>query len=162
MTEKIERWENRANRASGPSDWPEHPGHRHTPHTGVRPVGRCGQSRGCPGKTGRADCSSPSGERLHARFDRSSFSLCLEKRPAPARDAGMPGQRTAPGNSLICARFRCDRFRQRLNEPAAAAAAHLTALATGCSRFIRRPLVRCTFFMRSTPAFAGDLALFFW
>jgi hypothetical protein len=38
----------------------------------------------------------------------------------------------------------------------------LTAFATGRARFVGRPLVRRTFFMRRSPTLAGDLTLFFW
>jgi hypothetical protein len=74
----------------------------------------------------------------------------------------MAAQRTVFENSLIRARFRRERFRGGLNQAATATTAHLTTLAASCPRFIRRPLVRCTFFMRGTTAFARDLALLFW
>ena len=148
--------------ATEPSESPEHPDHWHTPQIGVRSADRYGLSRGCPGKNGRGDCVSRPGEWRSPQSDRSSLSSSPEKTPAPAREAGNAGQRTVFENSLIGARFRRDRFRGRLNQAATATTAHLTALAACCPRFIRCPLVRCTFFMRSTPAFARDLTLFFW
>ena len=160
--ERIESLENPANPATGPSESPEHPDHWHTPQIVVRSADRYGLSRGCPEKNGRGDCVSRSGERLFPRSDRSSLSSSPEKTPAPARAAEMAGQRTVFENSLIRARFRRNRFRGRLNQAATATTAHLTALAARCPRFIRCPLVRCTFFMRSPPAFARDLALLLW
>jgi hypothetical protein len=148
--------------ANGPSESPEHPDHWHTPRIGVRSADRYGLSRGCPGKNGRGDCASRLRLWLSPRSDRSSLSPSPEKTPVPARGAGMAAQRTVFENSLICARFRRDRFRGRLNQAATATTAHLTTLAACCPRFIRCPLVRCTFFMRSTPAFARDLTLLFW
>jgi hypothetical protein len=153
---------NPANSATGPSESPKHPDHLHTPRVGLRSADRSGLSRGCPGKNGRSDCASRRGEWLSVRSDRSSLSSSREKTPAPARGAGMAAQRTVFQNSLICARFRRHRFRSRLNQAATATTAHLTALAASCPRFIRCPLVRCTFFMRSTPTFTRDLTLLFW
>src|SRR3712207_3149344 len=47
-------------------------------------------------------------------------------------------------------------------ETAAAAAADLTALATGLTRLVGRPLVSGALFMRRAAALAGDLTLLLW
>ena len=79
--------------------------------------------------------------------------------PCPVR-IGRPGTATPPpwpssGNGVASGR----RIGRR--QLAAAATAHLPTLASGRTGFVGRPLVGGAFFMRSSPALAGNLALLF-
>lgn len=115
--------------------------------------------RGYPGRNGRRDRACRSGGHGHAASDRSSnhsHLVCLF--PAVAEETA--GRRTVSGRSRNDFRFWCLGFRRRRRETTATATTHLATLAAGRTRFIGRPFVGCSLFMRRATTLAGDLALF--